>query len=103
MTEPKILVVVDGVTIGELFPVDFFNMMVGEAAVGVDVVRAKHAAAGGPGAYLDQRPVCRLMREHQRQYYIDAATKPKIIAALRDVPMAAEYAGIASVAEPWAP
>lgn len=103
MSEPRILVVVDGVTVGELFPVDFFNMAVGEAAANVDKVRLAHAEAGGPGAYLDMRPVMRLMREHQRQFYIDAASKPKIAAALRDVPIATSYEGVVSVEEPWEP
>ncbi len=103
MSEPRILVVVDGVTIGELFPVDFFNMAVGEAAVNVDKVRLAHAEAGGAGAYLDKRPVFRLMRNHQRQFYIDAATKPKIAIALRDVPIATSYEGVKSLVEPWEP
>jgi len=94
---------VDGVTIGELKPVDFFNMAVGEATVEVDVVRARHVAAGGPGTYLDERPVFRLMRNHQRQFYIDAALNKKVVAALRDVPMVIEYEGIVSVDEPWEP
>jgi len=98
-----ILVVVDGIEIGELTPVDFFNMAVGEATVGVDKLRAKHAEAGGAGAYLDLRPVFRLMSEHHRQYYIDAAVKTKVAAALRDVPLAAEFEGVFSTAEPWAP
>lgn len=105
----KILVVIvedelaDGVVIGELTPVDFFDMAVGKATVNVDEVRAEHAAAGGPGAYLDLRPVYRLMSEHQRQFYIDAAPNKKIIAALRDVPMVVEYEGIKSSSEPWEP
>lgn len=78
-------------------------MAVGKATVNVDEVRAEHAAAGGPAAYLDLRPIYRLMSEHQRQFYIDAAPNPKIIAALRDVPMVVEYEGIRSTAEPWEP
>jgi hypothetical protein len=100
----QILVVVDGVTIGELFPVDFFDMEVGKAAVDVDKIRAKHAAAGGAGAYLDERPVNRLMSSVQRQFYIDAAVNKKLAAALRDVPLVVEYEGIVPVIEgTWEP
>lgn len=109
----KILVVIvedelkDGVVIGEMFPSDFFDLAAGKATVNVDKVRAEHAAAGGPGAYLDQRPIYRLMPENQRRFYITVAPNKRLVNALRvagfEARDAANEADPTTADEPWEP